>query len=372
MTLNATVPKMRWVVVRKLCLEKCIPITRVRCPFAFRWQLARNLRCFSSNEQPFISFQTGAGDIPDDPIPSNSETGNEIMGDDDESSRSSSEDCATLPSGDIDGVVGEPDTSSSDSSDASTSAESTLDEIYDTSMEEVLEQGRQINLLVGYFHYLERKSNPINQNLYVLQKPYFGSIVTGSVASSAAAASIVPSLQLAAASVVMSDTKPRTIPTKVTLAPPPLQPTLKPSKPTLSVQRPVVAGATAVATPAVVEKRQMVRCDDRLTLGNRTLAGIVISSGPGGHFETYEGQSMLPLDFLTIVNIFHTFTVVEALNVNNMLAKFEAADPSCVDGPEDPRRKAEIMAAVKNHFSSPCRRMPPGKVPKIGMFTYIH
>ena len=52
-----------------------------------------------------------------------------------------------------------------------------------------------------------------------------------------------------------------------------------------------------------------------------------------------------------------------------MLAKFEAADPSCVDGPEDPRRKAEIMAAVKNHFSSPCRRMPPGKVPKIGMFT---
>ena len=53
-----------------------------------------------------------------------------------------------------------------------------------------------------------------------------------------------------------------------------------------------------------------------------------------------------------------------------MLAKFEAADPSCVDGPEDPRRKAEIMAAVKNHFSSPCRRMPPGKVPKIGMFTH--
>lgn len=52
-----------------------------------------------------------------------------------------------------------------------------------------------------------------------------------------------------------------------------------------------------------------------------------------------------------------------------MLAKFEAADPSCVDGPEDPRRKAEIMAAVKNHFSSPCRRMPPGKVPKIGVFT---
>lgn len=27
----------------------------------------------------------------------------------------------------------------------------------------------------------------------------------------------------------------------------------------------------------------------RLTLGKRSLAGIVISSGPGGHFETYEG-----------------------------------------------------------------------------------
>ena len=66
------------------------------------------------------------------------------MGDeDDESSRSSGEDCA-LPSGDFDGgVVGEPDTASSDSSDASTSAESTPDEIYDASMEEVLEQGRQ-------------------------------------------------------------------------------------------------------------------------------------------------------------------------------------------------------------------------------------
>ena len=67
------------------------------------------------------------------------------MGDeDDESSRSSGEDCALPSSGDFDGgVVGEPDTASSDSSDASTSAESTPDEIYDASMEEVLEQGRQ-------------------------------------------------------------------------------------------------------------------------------------------------------------------------------------------------------------------------------------
>ena len=173
--------------------------------------------------------------------------------------------------------------------------------------------------------------------------------MTGSVSTtSAAAAAIVPSLQLAAATAVLADGKgPRTIPTKVTLAPPPLPTVVRPSKPTLSVGQ----GRPVVATPATVEKRQMVRCDDRLTFGSRTLAGIVISSGPGGHFETYE--------------------VVEALNVNNMLAKFEAADPSCVDGPEDPRRKAEIMAAVKSHFSAPCRRMPPGKVPKIGMLVNL-
>ena len=97
-------------------------------------------------------FQTGEGDIPEnDPIHSNSgDGGNEIMGDDDSSRSSVSEDCAMLPSsGDNnEGLVvgGEPDTSSNDSCDASvTSAESTNpDEVYDTSMEEVLhEQGRQ-------------------------------------------------------------------------------------------------------------------------------------------------------------------------------------------------------------------------------------
>ena len=308
------------------------------------------------NEQLFhrlSSFQAGAGDIPDDPIPGNSAGGNDIMGgeddDDDESSRSSggSEACsATLPSaGDIEGefvgVVGEPDTSSSDSCDTSTSAESNPEEVYDTSMEEVLEQVHiQSDML--------KSSNRIDEFVSI-QKPYFGSIVTGSVSTTSnAAAAIVPSLQLAAATAVLADGSkgPRAIPTKVTLAPPPHPTVVRPSKPTLSVgqQRPVVA------TPATVEKRQMVRCDDRLTFGSRTLAGIVISSGPGGHFETYE--------------------VVEALNVNNMLAKFEAADPSCVDGPEDPRRKAEIMAAVKSHFSAPCRRMPPGKVPKIGTSAF--
>jgi hypothetical protein len=59
-------------------------------------------------------------------------------------------------------------------------------------------------------------------------------------------------------------------------------------------------------------------------------------------------------------------SVIEAPNVNNLLAQFEAADPNCVDGPEDPKRKAQIMAAVKNHFSSSSRKFPPGRVPKIG------
>jgi hypothetical protein len=46
-----------------------------------------------------------------------------------------------------------------------------------------------------------------------------------------------------------------------------------------------------------VEMRPTVKttCDGaenttRLTFGKKTLAGIVISSGPGGHFETYEGN----------------------------------------------------------------------------------
>ena len=93
-----------------------------------------------------------AGDIPDDPISggdadaaadsnSNAMMGQEDDGEDDDdggSSSGSSEDFA-LPSGDI---VGEADSAtSSDSCDTSSSAASTPDEIYDTSMEEMLEQG---------------------------------------------------------------------------------------------------------------------------------------------------------------------------------------------------------------------------------------
>ena len=34
----------------------------------------------------------------------------------------------------------------------------------------------------------------------------------------------------------------------------------------------------------------------RLTLGQKTLSGVVISSGPGGHFETYEGTETLQVE----------------------------------------------------------------------------
>eukprot|EP00095_Tigriopus_kingsejongensis_P009520 maker-scaffold561_size136864-snap-gene-0.19 protein:Tk09520 transcript:maker-scaffold561_size136864-snap-gene-0.19-mRNA-1 annotation:"PREDICTED: uncharacterized protein LOC100870622" len=87
----------------------------------------------------------------------------------------------------------------------------------------------------------------------------------------------------------------------------------------------------------------------RLTLGKKTLAGIVISSGPGGHFETYE--------------------VIEASDVDNLLDQFEAVDRLRRDlnanGNTDPKRASQIVAAVQSHFSGSNRNFPPGKVPKI-------
>jgi hypothetical protein len=46
--------------------------------------------------------------------------------------------------------------------------------------------------------------------------------------------------------------------------------------------------------PEIPEQLTTVRDDQhngqaKMTLGQLALAGIVISSGPGGHFETYEG-----------------------------------------------------------------------------------
>jgi hypothetical protein len=49
-----------------------------------------------------------------------------------------------------------------------------------------------------------------------------------------------------------------------------------------------VADETRVASPPPSNSLTSER-SGRLTLGKRSLAGIVISSGPGGHFETYEG-----------------------------------------------------------------------------------
>ena len=43
----------------------------------------------------------------------------------------------------------------------------------------------------------------------------------------------------------------------------------------------------------------------KMTLGQMALAGIVISSGPGDHFETYEGTVI----FKSITYLFHYFSV---------------------------------------------------------------
>jgi hypothetical protein len=55
----------------------------------------------------------------------------------------------------------------------------------------------------------------------------------------------------------------------------------------------------AAAQPSPAQKAAPPACltaekSGRLTLGKRPLAGIVISSGPGGHFETYEGTQTAP------------------------------------------------------------------------------
>lgn len=72
---------------------------------------------------------------------------------------------------------------------------------------------------------------------------------------------------------------------------------------------------------------------------------------------------------LTTLNL---FAVLEATDVDNLLEQFEAADPSCVDGPEDPKRKSQIMSAVRNHFSGTSHRaFPQGKVPRIGERTAV-
>ncbi len=57
-------------------------------------------------------------------------------------------------------------------------------------------------------------------------------------------------------------------------------------------------------------------------------------------------------------------SVIEAPDVDNLLEQFEAEEErgNC----QDPKRKAQIVAAVNNHFSSSTRNFSPGSVPKIG------
>ena len=71
--------------------------------------------------------------------------------------------------------------------------------------------------------------------------------------------------------------------------------------------------------------------------------------------------------------LFHpsVLAVIEASSVDNLLDQFEdaaAADLLLNNTPtqDDPKRTAQIMDAVNNHFSSSSRSFPAGRVPKIG------
>eukprot|EP00096_Caligus_rogercresseyi_P002116 TRINITY_DN1399_c0_g1_i2.p1 TRINITY_DN1399_c0_g1~~TRINITY_DN1399_c0_g1_i2.p1 ORF type:complete len:837 (-),score=206.20 TRINITY_DN1399_c0_g1_i2:774-3284(-) len=86
----------------------------------------------------------------------------------------------------------------------------------------------------------------------------------------------------------------------------------------------------------------------RMTIGRKTLAGIVISSGPGGYFETYE--------------------VLEASDVDNLLEQFESKEDALLtpnSGP-DPNQSSQIISAVQNHFATSTKNISTqGDTPKI-------
>ena len=70
----------------------------------------------------------------------------------------------------------------------------------------------------------------------------------------------------------------------------------------------VVAGSNLVEGEIHHQQQQLATVRDdqaggqaKMTLGQMTLAGIVISSGPGDHFETYEG---MPIFCIFLENIF--------------------------------------------------------------------
>ncbi|XP_071747624.1 uncharacterized protein [Lepeophtheirus salmonis] len=85
-----------------------------------------------------------------------------------------------------------------------------------------------------------------------------------------------------------------------------------------------------------------------MTIGRKTLAGIVISSGPGGYFETYE--------------------VLEASDVDNLLQQFEANEDSLLtpNSGSDPNQASQIISAVQNHFATSSKNVSgEGVTPKI-------
>ena len=57
--------------------------------------------------------------------------------------------------------------------------------------------------------------------------------------------------------------------------------------------KPFFTSTTPIRPPSPPATSLMAEKSGRLTLGKRSLAGIVISSGPGGHFETYEGTKVV-------------------------------------------------------------------------------
>ena len=66
------------------------------------------------------------------------------------------------------------------------------------------------------------------------------------------------------------------------------------------------------------------------------------------------------------VAFFFFVLVIEVSSVDNLLDQFESASEEVVKTADDPKRTAQIMAAVNNHFSSSTRSFPAGRVPKIG------
>ncbi|XP_040576859.1 uncharacterized protein [Lepeophtheirus salmonis] len=155
-----------------------------------------------------------------------------------------------------------------------------------------------------------------------------------------------------------------------------------------------------------------------MTIGRKTLAGIVISSGPGGYFETYEGTSesdddeednnkancdesqVKPPSPTTLqppiatptascynhnninncdsnnlhgsynqsFNVESELKILEASDVDNLLQQFEANEDSLLtpNSGSDPNQASQIISAVQNHFATSSKNVSgEGVTPKI-------